>query len=379
MRGFPNGEYESRLTKAQELMSQAGLDALLLTTEQELYYFSGYQTRFWQSPCRPWFMVVPVTGAPIAVIPSIGGPLMARSWVNDIRTWRAPDLQDDGVSLLADTLREVGTRVGTPMGAQSLLRMPLADWQRLNDMLDQPIGDDAGIIRKLRQIKSDAEVEKIRTACQIANRAFVRVPEIAAIGTPLDRVYRDFQSLCLDEGADWVPYLAGAAHQGGYDDVISPASAKPLASGDVLMLDTGLIWDGYFCDYDRNFAVGDVGSVVKSAHARMIDASYAAFEMAKPGATAADLFHAMDAIVTGGAGGSDAGRYGHGLGMNLTEWPSLIPDDHTVLEPGMVLTLEPGIETTPGLALVAEENIVITQNGAEWLSTPAPHTMVQLG
>ena len=50
------------------------------------------------------------------------------------------------------------------------------------------------------------------------------------------------------------------------------------------------------------------------------------------GATAADLFHAMDAILTGGAGGSDAGRYGHGVGMQLTEWPSLIPDDHTVAE-----------------------------------------------
>jgi Xaa-Pro aminopeptidase len=69
-------------------------------------------------------------------------------------------------------------------------------------------------------------------------------------------VFRRFQMLCLEEGADWVPYLAGAAGQGGYFDVISPATDAPLAPGDVLMLDTGAIRDGYFCDFDRNYSVG---------------------------------------------------------------------------------------------------------------------------
>ena len=136
------------------------------------------------------------------------------------------------------------------------------------------------------------------------------------------------------------------------------------------MLDTGLVHDGYFCDFDRNFAVGIPSPDVAAGHSRLIDATYTAFEAARPGNTAADLFHVMDKVVTGGAGGSEAGRYGHGLGMNLTEWPSLIPTDHTPLVPGMVLTLEPGIELAPGRALVHEENIVIRENGAEWLSQP---------
>jgi Xaa-Pro aminopeptidase len=227
-------------------------------------------------------------------------------------------------------------------------------------------------------VKSDAEIKKIRTTCQIANRAFARVPEIAQAGVPLERVYRDFQRLCLDEGADWVPYLAGAAAPGGYGDVISPADDRPLAAGDVLMLDTGLVHDGYFCDFDRNFAVGDVSAEVGAAHGALIEATHAASAAARPGATAADLFHVMDKIVTGGAGGSDAGRYGHGLGMNLTEWPSLIPTDNTVLTSGMVLTLEPGIEIASGMALVHEENIVIRDTGAEWLSQPYDYVMTRL-
>ena len=86
----------------------------------------------------------------------------------------------------------------------------------------------------------------------------------------------------------------------------------------------------------------------------------------------------MDTVVTGGAGGSDAGRLGHGLGTQLTEWPSLIPADHTRLEPGMVLTLEPGLTLPNGATLVHEENIVITENGAAYLSDPAQPELPRL-
>jgi len=368
IRGFPETEFATRVARAQGMMAEHGLAALLLTTEPEVRYFTGYITRFWESPTRPWFVVLPASGKPIAVIPAIGAPVMARTWVDDIRTWRAPDLQDDGVTLLTDTLREVaeGGPVGVPMGHETHLRMPLADYARLGASVN--LVPDQGIMRSLRLVKSEAEIDKIRTACTIAGRAFDRVGEIAAPGVPLSQVFRRFQMLCLEEGADWVPYLAGGAGPLGYDDVISPASDTPLARGDVLMLDTGLVWDGYFCDYDRNFGIGAVDTRCLAGHRRLTEAVDCAMEIARPGATAADLFHAMDKVLTGGAGGSEAGRYGHGLGMQLTEWPSLIPDDHTVLQPGMVLTLEPGVEIANGQILVHEENIVVRDGGPERLS-----------
>ena len=107
MRGFDRTEYRARTQRAQRRMAELAVDALLLTTEPEVRYFSGFLTRFWESPTRPWFLVVPAQGDPVAVIPSIGAALMGRTWIKDIRTWSAPDLSDDGVSLLADTLREV--------------------------------------------------------------------------------------------------------------------------------------------------------------------------------------------------------------------------------------------------------------------------------
>ena len=86
----------------------------------------------------------------------------------------------------------------------------------------------------------------------------------------------------------------------------------------------------------------------------------------------------MDNVLTGGKGGGDVGRLGHGLGMQLTEWPSFIPDDHTVLEQGMVITLEPAVAIPSGGMLVHEDNFVIRKNGAEQISPRAPDTIMEI-
>ena len=371
-RGFQRSEFEARVAKAQRLMTSNGLDALLLTTEPEVRYFTGYLTRFWESPTRPWFLVVPQSGKPIAIIPSIGADLMCSTWIDDVRTWSSPDLADDGVSLLSQALVELAGpkgNAGLPMSHETHLRMPLVDYHRLGaNVAPITLRDDAGIMRSLRLIKSPSEIEKIQQACSIAGNAFQTVPKFAHPGTALEDVFREFQISCLQQGADWVSYLAGGAGPDGYTDVISPATQTPLDSGDILMLDTGLVWDGYFCDFDRNFAIGKPSAIASDAHQKLLEAVNEAAQIAKPGVSASDLFHVMNRILTGGESISEAGRLGHGLGMQLTEWPSLIPGDHTVLQEGMVLTLEPGIETRHGRMMVHEENIVITADGVEFLS-----------
>ena len=370
MRGFNIDQFEKRTLKAQQLMQHHGLDALLLTTETNVRYFTGFLTRFWESPTRPWYLIIPSKGKPIAVIPSIGKALMSKTWVEDIRTWPSPDLKDEGISLLSDTLEEIAKNknIGLPSGTETYVRMPQTDLKKLSQNVK--LTSDFDIVKKLRMTKSNEEIDKIEKACRIAEDAFRRVPEIAFENVNLDEVFRKFQMLCLEAGADWVPYLAGGADTEGYDDVISPAKVAPLKKRDILMLDTGLVWDGYFCDYDRNWSVGPPSKIVSAAYSQLLEASDAAFEIAKPGATASDLFHAMNSILTQNSSGTDAGRLGHGVGMSLTEWPSLIPDDYTVLEQGMVLSLEPGI-TLNDRIIVHEENIEITETGARYLSSKA--------
>jgi len=377
VRGFPAVEFEARLERAQRRMAGAGLDLLLLTTEPDVRYFSGFLTQFWQSPTRPWFLLVPAAGKPVAVIPGIGAPAMARSWIEDIRTWASPNHGDEGLSLLAETVRELAgeaARVGIPSGPETHLRLPLADYDRLRGLLPEAVfRDDAGILRALRIVKSEAEIAKIRTACEIVSGVFGDWPGWLAPGMSEREIFRRFKIACLEAGADDVSYLVGGAGPGGYGDIISPPSERAVREGDVLILDTGTLFDGYFCDFDRNYAIGAPTDEVARAYRTVFAATEAGLAAARPGATCADLFHAMAGVLSADGGGAgNVGRIGHGLGMVLTEWPSITAEDQTELVPGMVLTLEPGLEYAPGLMMVHEENIVIREDGAELLTRRAP-------
>lgn len=369
---FPAAEYDRRVRAFQGRMDEAGFDALLLTTPPDVFYATGFLTRFWESPARPWFIVIPASGQPIAIIPAIGLDLMSRTWMRDIRTWDAPDPVDDGVSLLADTLRTVvpeGGCIGLPMGLETHLRMPVADYLAVSERIaSRRFGDATAVVQRVREIKSEAEIDKIRASCAIADAAFDRVPDFAVEGAALDGVFREFQIALLEEGADWVSYVAGGAGQGGYGDVISPADATPLKKGDVLMLDTGAVRDGYFCDFDRNFAIGHASDAARRAHAALYKATDRALELLRPGTTARELHKILVDGLTAEGAAPGGGRLGHGLGISLTEWPSFTTKDETPLREGMVLTLEPGIEIAPGKIMVHEENIVLRADGPELLS-----------
>ncbi|MCV6584286.1 MAG: Xaa-Pro peptidase family protein [Marinibacterium sp.] len=379
-RGFEHAEFETRTARAQDRMGQAGLAGLLLTTEAEIRYFTGFHTLFWQSPTRPWFVFVPRDGKPVAVIPQIGLDLMQRTWIDDIRCWMAPDPADDGITLLHDLLAPLaraGQVIGLPKGPETHLRMPLADYERLMaGLTGLQVVDATDLIRALRMVKSEAEITKIAHICAIAGRSFDLLPGFARAGAPLDEVFRSFRRAALGQGADDVPYLVGGADRGGYRDVISPPSARPLAAGDVLMLDTGACWDGYFCDFDRNFAVGPPDDATLRAHDTLWRATEAGLAAARPGATCRDLFQAMHSVIADRADQpGDVGRLGHGLGMQLTEWPSLAPWDDTVITENMVLTLEPSLGYGAGRIMVHEENIVIRADGPELLSPRAPRDL----
>ncbi|WP_281954281.1 M24 family metallopeptidase, partial [Pseudophaeobacter arcticus] len=300
-RGFPHAEFEARTRKAQAGLARAGLAGMLVMSEPEVRYFTGFQTLFWQSPTRPWFLFVPVQGKPTAIIPEIGAELMRRSWLDDIRTWSAPAPEDDGISLLSDLLAPFaaqGATIGVMKGHETGLRMPLGDWERLIARLPGlQIGDVTPLVQGLRMVKSAAEIDKLAHICAIGSATFARVPDIIFEGMPLDDVFRKFRGEALVQGADDAPYVVGGAAQGGYSDVISPPSQRPLLAGDVLMIDTGCTGDGYFCDFDRNWAIGQANDTACRAYDVLWRATEAGIAAARPGNTARDLFFTMSAVI----------------------------------------------------------------------------------
>lgn len=379
---FPARDYRRRIARLQAGMAAQALDALLLTTPADVFYTTGFLTRFWESPARPWFVVVPQAGDPVAVVPSIGADLMGRTWLRDIRTWNAPDPRDDGTSLLVEALTAsvpARGRIGLPMGPETHLRMPLNDFERLRGRLaPREFIDATDCLQRVREIKSEVEIAKIRDICAIVGRAFDRVPEFARAGEPLTDVFRSFQIALLAEGADWVSYVAGGAGLDGYGDVISPASPDPLQRGDVLMLDTGAVKDGYFCDFDRNFAIGPASGAARRAHRALWRATEETLAALRPGLRACDVHRMLCEGLKKCGMTPSGGRLGHGLGITLTEWPSFTPQDETPLRAGMVLTLEPGCVTGHGRIMVHEEIVVLREDQAELLSPRAPAELPEI-
>lgn len=372
-RGFSTTEFQQRTERAQQAMTLGNIDGLLLTTHADIFYFSGFLTQFWQSPTRPWFLLIPQSGKPVAIIPTIGVECMQRTWLDDIRSWASPNEHDDGIGLLIATIQEIcgqSAQLGVPMGHETHMRLPLNNIMQLQQQLNTPWIDATQLIRDVRAIKSEHEIDKIRYACSIASDAFELVPTYDLAGRNEIDLFRQFKMSCLELGADDCAYLVGASGPDGYTDVISPASTRQLQGGDVFILDTGCIWDGYHCDFDRNFAIGAASTHAQSAYRTLWDATQQGLESVKPGMTCAELYQVMMNAMPGADGGS-VGRIGHGLGIDLTEPPSLTSFDTTVLKAGMVMTLEPGLSYGNGLTMVHEENIVIRNKGAELLSRRA--------
>ncbi len=362
-------------------MQSVEMDGLVLTMPQNFRYFSGFNSQFWESPTRPFFLVVPRDGKPIAVIPEIGGPGMETTWIGDIRTWPAPRPSDDGVSLLDEVLdslpRRFG-RIGWEMGRESIVRMPIVDFDRLRNRLSGiEFIDGSPLIWALRMVKSQREIDKIREACRIGSDTFDLFLQRARFGDTEVEMASRFRIAALECGADTTPFVSVCSGPGGYNQVIVGPSETAQVDGQIMFIDTGITFDGYFCDFDRNFAFGHITSEAQRAHEIVWDATQAGIDAARPGITSADLWTAQQAVLeaAGVEQANNVGRSGHGLGMHLTEPPSNMPGDETVLEAGMVMTVEPGMEYAPGKMLVHEENLVITREGCELLTRRATRTM----
>ena len=375
-RGFAKEEFEQRLIRAQKIMKSYKLDGLLLTSPQNIRYFTGYDSQFWESPTRPWFVVVPSSGKPIGIVPEIGESEFKKTWLDDIKSWPSPRPDDEGISLVKSTLddlQKIYGQIGAEFGKEMAIRMPVRDLLKLKEIIKTNIVDGSDAIWDMRMIKTNNEIERIKFICSIASDAYDNLPAKLAIGDTERTAVNKLKIDILNRGADNVPFMPGISGPGGVSQIVCGPSDRILENGDILFIDTGSTFDGYFCDFDRNFAFGSVSSDVERVNEVLWQATEAGIKAAVPGATTLDVFNAMNKIIEdGGAIGNNVGRLGHGLGLQLTEPPSHRPEEKTIIKENMVLTIEPGMEYEKDKMLVHEENIVIHKDSAELITKRAP-------
>ena len=375
-RGFAKEEFEQRLIRAQKIMKSYKLDGLLITSPQNIRYFTGYDSQFWESPTRPWFVVVPSSGKPIGIVPEIGESEFKKTWLDDIKSWPSPRPDDEGISLVKSTLddlQKIYGQIGAEFGKEMAIRMPVRDLLKLKEIIKTNIVDGSDAIWDMRMIKTNNEIERIKFICSIASDAYNSLPAKLAIGDTERAAVNKLKIDILNRGADNVPFMPGISGPGGVSQIVCGPSDRILENGDILFIDTGSTFDGYFCDFDRNFAFGSVSSDVERVNEVLWQATEAGIKAAVPGATTLDVFNAMNKIIEdGGAIGNNVGRLGHGLGLQLTEPPSHRPEEKTIIKENMVLTIEPGMEYEKDKMLVHEEHIVIHKDSAELITKRAP-------
>lgn len=378
---FTTVEFEERFERARALMTEASLDAMVVSSQKNVEYFSGFESDLWASPTRPFYVLLPRSGTPMAIVPQGGDvPWLNSSWIKKIETWPSPRPESEGVGEVAAALKAMPRkfgRIGIEMGPESRIGMTLGDALQLIEALKPlEIGDCSILCRKLRIIKSAKEIAHVRRACLIASDAFDKLPGIIKQGMTDKQVVSYFSASMIADGADKVPFIAMGSGPGGYESIIGRAVNRLLEKGDIFAIDTGAEVGGYFCDFDRTMAICEPADSAKIAYEILFQATAAGINAARPGNTAADLYHAQIKVMNdAGAIPATMGRYGHGLGLALTEWPSNKPDDNTILRPGMIMTIEPGVSYGDKKVMVQEENLVITENGCELLSRRAYREM----
>ncbi len=371
-------EYEIRVEGARFLMREQELDALLITSERNFRYLTGFATQFWVSWTRPWFFVLPLTGAPTAIIPESGlVGIHETSWVTDIVTWPSPRPEDEGVSVLAKALTSLVKRfrrVGAELGPESRLGMPIRDFKKLEELLKPiPLVDCSGIMRRLRQVKSAAEVERIREACKVASNSLLIVPtSVSRSGATERTVCTDLRIELLRRGADEVRYLVGVSGQVSYANAIMGPRDRQLEAGDTLYIDVGCTVDGYHSDFNRNWAIGPPDEQVSRVYSAVYEATEIGIQAARPGVRVSEVWRVMASYLEPFGTPSAGSRMGHAVGLDLTEPPSISATDDTVLQPGMVMCIEPGVAFAPQMIMLHEEDIVITEAGNELLTHRAP-------
>jgi Xaa-Pro dipeptidase len=174
--------------------------------------------------------------------------------------------------------------------------------------------------------------------------------------------------------------LAAGAENVSFDPIVSggPNSANPHASptdrpvrvGEFLLFDWGVYVDGYASDITRTFPVGEMESEMRRIYDLVQEANAAGRAAVKPGATCGEVDAAARRVIElGGYGEYFTHRTGHGLGLQVHEAPFIVAGNERVLEPGMTFTIEPGIYLPGRGGVRIEDDVVVTEEGGESLST----------
>lgn len=342
-----------KIEKLRALMEKKNLDAFIVTSAQNRRYISGF------------------TGSAGLLIITKSKQL----FITDFRymeqaTEQAPDFEiiEHKQSIIQEAAAQL-LKEGAQQAGFEHEDVTFALYQQFQNAVHADLIPASGLIEELRLIKSEAELAIMKTAAEIADAAYTHILTFVKPGMKEIEVSNELEFFMRKQGATQSSFDTIVAS--GYRSALphGVASDKEIQKGELVTLDYGALYNGYCSDITRTFAVGEISDKLREIYDIVLEANLRGVAGVKPGITGKEA----DALTRDYINEKGYGQYfghstGHGLGMDVHESPALSFRSDTVLKPGMVVTVEPGIYIPEVGGCRIEDDLVLTADGSERLT-----------
>ena len=364
-------ERAARVEKAKRLMVDNDLNALFLTGGTSLVYFTNVR---WGGGERLFTVVIPVRGEAFVVCPAFEedrareqlalGPLEG----TEVRVWQE---HESPYARVAEGLADRGIRGGR-IGAEETVQFRFSDGvAQAAPAVD--VVSATPVTAGCRGEKDEHELELMR----LANEATLTAYKAAYLAMQEGMTQRDFGAL-VSQAHRRLGFEGGASVQTGEYSALPHGSITPqvIREGTILLIDGGCEVEGYQSDISRTFVLGRPTDKMRRLFDIELRAQTAAFERAAPGVPAEEVDAAARRVIEEAGYGPGytyfTHRVGHGIGMDGHEWPYLVKGNTTRLVPGNTFSDEPGIYLRGEFGVRLEDDMAITESGAELFTPQSP-------
>ena len=357
--------YPQRLAKLAASMSASGLDAVAINPGPTMNYLTGVNFHLME---RPVVILYSKDHEPVIILPEME-MLKVGMLPYKVQAFAYSENPAEWEAAFKKAIQAIGVD-GKKIGVEPR-QLRLLEYRFIKAGAPQADYPDASeALGSLRLKKDASEVEKMRRAVVIAQDALEAVIPLMKIGMTEKELESELVMQLFKRGsASELPFAPIVCAGPNSANPHAAPTERKLQPGDMLIVDWGAAYAGYFSDLTRTFAIGEVDAEFLKIHKTVQEANAAGRAAGKPGVPAANVDKAArDVIEKAGYGEYFRHRTGHGLGMEVHEDPYMRGDNMQLLEVGMTYTVEPGIYLASRNGVRIEDNMVITEQGAESLS-----------
>ena len=351
-----------RINRLKGKMRENQIDTIMIFSDENRRYLSGYTGE--DSSYDETAGILVITEKQNILVTDARYDVQAENEAGDLYSINCytGKLADELIDILKDAKsKKIGVEAS---------RLSYGEYRKLADNIsknnyDIEFGDASEILDLLRINKDDEEINEIKAALEIAETAFMEFRNRIKLGMTEKESAWLLEKLIREKGAESLsfPVIAAAGKNSALPHAI-PGNKK-LKKGEPLLFDFGAKLNGYCSDTTRTLVMGRPDEKFKTIYKILFNAQQLAVDNIKPGISAQDIDKtARDYIDATEFKGKFTHSLGHGVGLAIHEAPRLSKKDNTILEPGMVITVEPGIYLPEWGGIRLENMVMVTDNGA---------------